>query len=416
MALGTVNWNVTYPYSWANRAVRISDGVTVTNADTHSQLPLGTGTEGISRQSNPTFRDKIAKRQNATTPYFRSGYTGVKILPAVIRGINPSGDVRDVVTYHRVMSGVPGSVFDYESQALADAALNRLKRKLKKQVTSFDSLVPLLEIKDLRTTIKSIADLTTSALQTLIDIKKTRGRSALSYASKAWLTYGFGVRPMLADVDNLCKAIAGYLERDDRFVRLTGTAYRDWVSRSSTTNITSSYIASLSVGWHFKHYLSYRYVAGFNLPLKSANNYGWDDHLGTTFPDVLPALWEAAAFSWVADYFTNIGEYINDTLTSPPGNTTYVSVNTIYRLHGEGQSIHVPFSPVSQPGLKVYSNNPGNLAFDYFEFKRNTVTALPRQGLHFKSAEEVANYGISKVLNLASILGADKDTRRLARR
>jgi hypothetical protein len=299
---------------------------------------------------------------------------------------------------------VSNSGFVGDDPALSDLALTRLKRKLKKQIGSFDSLVPLAEIRDLRTTVSGIAELTTTLVKELIDIKRSRGKSAFRYASKAWLTYGFGVRPMLSDADSLCKAVASYLERTDRSVRLVGSAQRDWVSYGTNFSVTSNKLGALNNRWALHHTLSYRWIALFYLPLKSANNYGAGTHFGVTLPSVLPAAWEATAFSWVVDYFVNVGEFLEDRFTSPPGETVYVLRDLRYTVDGDATSWHTP--------SKVLTSSGGDMSFRFFYFWRQPQgTTLPHVGLRVRSVDEVGKFGVSKLLNLVSILGTRGKTR-----
>jgi hypothetical protein len=352
---------------------------------------------------NPNWKIKIAKRQDATGPYNVIG-TSFSLNGLFGVGSDPLVDVdyTNSLTMFADVSSASG--FPNTDASLETLALTRLKRKLKKQITSFDSLVPLAEIRDLRTTVKGLAELTTSLVKTLIDIKRTRGRSAFQYASKAWLTYGFGLRPMIADANALCKSIAAYLERSDRSVRLVGSATKDWLSTGANNFVTSNVLGGYNNRWSFHHVLSYRYIGLFDLPLKSSNNYGATDHFGFTFPDVLPALWEAAAFSWVVDYFTNVGEFLEDRFTSPPGDTVYVLKNRRYTVTGTAKAFHTPHK-----GLLSFG---GDMVIDHFQFERNPLgTQLPHIGLRVRTVDEIGIFGVGKLLNLVSILGTGFKTR-----
>lgn len=354
-------------------------------------------------ESDPSYKIKIAKRQDATRTY---AIYGVSYDLQALKGwgSDPSVDVKysDSSTMFADVASTPSFLTD--DPALSGLALTRLKRKLKRHIGSFDSLVPLAEIRDLRTTVKGLAELTTSLVKELIDIKRTRGRSAGRYASKAWLTYGFGLRPMIADADAICKSIVKYLERTDHSVRLAGSASRDWFSYGTNGAITSNRLGAYNNRWQMHHTLSYRYLALFYLPLRSSNSYGTSDHFGIGFPELIPAFWEATAFSWVVDYFTNVGEFLDDAFTSPPGDTIYVLKNTRLDIAGVADSYHTP--------SKFLSSSGGRMSFKFSLFTREPLgTQLPRVGLRVRSVDEIGKYGVSKLLNLVSILGTGLKTR-----
>jgi len=263
-------------------------------------------------------------------------------------------------------------------------------------------LVPVAEIRDLSTTVKSLANLSLELMYNLINIRKTRGRSVLKFASKAWLTYGFGVRPLLDDVDSIIKSIQKYKDRNDHFVKLTGTAKRDWVTGYTGSNVTGNFVAPIASKTRVYHTLSYRWIAGLWLNLLSANTYTQQKHFGTELPDVLPALWEYTAFSWVADYFANVGELLEDVFWTPPGDSVYVLYNRKYTASFDQAVYHVP----NVLDKAIFVDRPAMQRYTYWEFERSPQPSLPHIGFRFRTVDEVAKYGVSKLLNLVSVLNS----------
>lgn len=424
--------DVNTPVRWTSHRYAqthyMSSNTWVDGGSNHSDRDLYTGVSQVDRNKNPNYKIQLAQKQDASTYYHRNGYIWSIGTAITTRGMNYAVDVDDAFDFQRF--GVFSGSFPNYDPALQDLALTRLKRKLKKQVGSFESLVPIAEIRDLRTTFRSVCKLTTTALTDFLAIKKAYGRTAgrsgnhistwsgtqrqlaeiRKRASETWLTWNFGLRPLVSDIKDITNSIASYLVRQDYPVRLTSSAVRDWTTGYQGGGTTGSSAASLSYDIHMHHKLSYRYIAGMNLRLSSANNYGVADHFGLDLPSVIPAAWEATAFSWVFDYFTNVGEFLDDAFYSPPGDTKYVVVNLKYNVSITGSSYHVLF-----PGWKALTS-PGRHAIEYYEFWRFPQAQLGHVGLHFRTADNIASYGISKILNLASILGASADVKRIARR
>lgn len=381
-------------------SVYLSGGTQYTHAISSSRTNLW-GMPGVrTTASNPHWRDKILAGQDASLPYSLRQLLDWKVKRTSL--VCSKLPLFELCTSDMMYAGSTSIPVNVTDEVLRDQALTRLKRKLQNEVKSFEALVPLAEARDLSRTVRSATSLTTDLVKTLLEIKRTRGASAARYASKAWLTYGFGIRPILSDIQSLNAAITSYLNRSDRVIRLVGGASKTWVSEITNGGVTFNRFASASARTVIEHTLSYRYVSGFNLPLKSSNSYGAHQQFGTDLPSLVPALWEATAFSWIADYFGTVGEYLSDTFESPPGYPRYVTLNRLYIA-----KLNCSITPVFfDLPVQVISRTDGSATGTYLEFDRTVIpgTTLPRRLLRFKTADEIGYFGVTKLLNLASLL------------
>jgi len=293
-------------------------------------------------------------------------------------------------------SSYPGST----NSAIDQQALLDLKRKLKKQIGSFDSLAPIGELRECRGLIRGLANSATGIVKTLVDIKKTRGGSAFKYASEAWLNWSFGVKPMISDVKKLATAIAKFQQRSDRNIVITGNASTDWISGQLGFGLTGARGASVNSRRSSHHTLSYRYTASFNLLLSSANNYGAADHFGFDVPSLVPAAWELMAFSWLLDYFSTMGDFLDDAFSSPSANSVYVVQTRKYTMESDIDQWFVPDS-----GTIILNQTRGTHHVRYFEFQRTPFSALPRIAVRFRTLDEIGKGGVNKLLNLVSLVG-----------
>lgn len=358
--------------------------------------------------SNPNWRQVIASGGDATGKYIRRSckYTPAKwsgnvfIKPRAIGLPNSSIKSNGFGVYP---GGNPLVSFLYtgDDAALNDQALVKIKRKLRSHTQQASSLVPLVELRELRGTIRGAAELTTSMLKTMLSIKQTGGKSVHRWASKAWLNFSFGVSPLISEANAISESIAEYLARRDHSVRLTGTATKTWKTRYVDN---PSYITLAgcngSVVSDVVHELSYKYVGAFDLALRSANNYGVSEHFGLEFGQLPLVFWELTPYSWVVDYFTNVGEFMEDRFTTLPGSLRYLSRSRRYRCFWQTQVTSTILK--GSTGKQNFSCIPG--VGEYYDFSRTIHNVLPHVGLHFKTVDRIGKNGINKVLNLAALL------------
>jgi len=356
--------------------------------------------------SNPNWRQVIARGGNAATPYERSSVLKSKAMRIAGSSFTPPGNLV-VGTRHygrgssRQQLLLDPSQFHYaaEDTDLRDQALARLKRKMSKHAGQKNLAVPLVELRELRGLIRGTAELTMRLVLDLLLIKRTRGKSAFSYASDAWLTWSFGVAPMLSDTEEIIEAIGTYLDKNDHSARLTGTASSVWKQTASAKGVNGIFNAPLS--WHADiiHELSYRYIAGFDFNLSSANNYGIMEQFGLRLGSLPSVLWELTPYSWVFDYFTTIGAYLEDTFETDPSVTRYVVLDRYYTCNAQ-----ILGSYVANKGTVVTQQNCKPGMHSYRSLIRTTSATLPTRALRFKSVDEIGKNAVNKLLNLTSLL------------
>jgi hypothetical protein len=355
--------------------------------------------------SNPGWRNQVAKGQSASTAY---SVNGLVLVPAYVF-CETHADTRSGYTFAVSDGECAPSLNNNVDASLKDLALTRLKRKLQSETGAMNAVVPVVELREFRSMIGGLAHLATGAVKTLIDIKRTKGRSAAKYAADAWLTWSFGVKPMIKDAKDAAESLAKYIHRKDHSVRLTGSAQKIWHESKKANSIPGGFGCHMEGYMHSVHTLSYRYVAGFQLNLKSANDYGVMPHFGLEFGSIIPTMWELLPYSWLVDYFTTAGSYLDDTFTSSGGTTSWCIQNRRYIVESETDVMFVKDSPAI-----ITRNETDTSTQRYFEFERIVLSALPRSALRFKSADEVAGNAVNKLLNLCSIIAPGKrrsDTR-----
>lgn len=390
-------WNDIPPYSENNpQTIGASANMTA----------LGRGTLQKVRNSNPDWRLRVAKRIDASSAYKAEGWNKpVNNGWFSVTAFNKWDPYPMNVTKYRSTQKVGFPNVDMQRDATTDDQANaRIKRKLAKRVGDMQLMAPVAELRELRSTISGTAQMVTDLVKSLIDIKRTKGKSAAKYAGDSWLNFGFGIAPTVADTINLCQSIQSFMDRKDRTERLTGSMKKDW--KTSLAGKQSASISSIKLpySWDIYHTYSVRYTAGFELLLKSANNYGLADHLHFEWEALVPVAWELMAWSWVYDYFTTVGAYLDDVFTSDPSKCLYCVKSELYTAD--------VFGTVGARANDVYSYqkywntdiHDAQFAGQYYNFQRSVLTKLPDRALRFKTVDEMGKNAVNKLLNLSSVL------------
>lgn len=350
---------------------------------------------------NPNWKAQVANHVDATTNYSRVRIgPDFRVEPAFVWASNSQLKYTSKAAVRRFNS------IDYQLKptdtALRDVALLRLKKKLRNNAAIANVAVPLVELREFRRVITGIIEASHDVVNALYDIRRGKLSAARRHAeaAKVWLNYSFGIQPMISDSVKLAEALAEYQHGRNRFVRLVGKAEKKWLSSMNSYAGPAAYGADLWSCYSLEHHLSYSYTAGFDLEVKSANPYGILEQYSLK-PEALPAIaWELTAFSWMFDYFTNIGDFLEDRFQGLPGETKYVSLNKKYTVKLVGRNYFK-----ERDGFKITKSIPGNVVVSYSEFNRYKHPAqLGHIGLNFKINKDVTAFAVTKLLNLTSLL------------
>jgi hypothetical protein len=288
----------------------------------------------LSRANVPNYRKLISEHKDASSPYrkdFIESYSGGEDSSCLIK-VTDSSVYPPLVSYQTAWSRsridapagfVPSPpITDGESD---DRAIRRLYSALKSANPDFDLLPFAGEFGELRGLVRSLAGHTTSLVKSLIDIKHGRMPKLLqrSKAADLWLSYNFGISPILNDAQSLAEAIASYVYGTGITLRFTGSHKRNW-SSDTTSVIAGSQGLTYKVKILTDFSYSVRYTAGHRFVASGGTSGSFASHFGLRPADILPAIWELAPYSWVVDYFTNVGDVLDQRFSSRSGNTIFV--------------------------------------------------------------------------------------------
>lgn len=376
------------------------------NPASHAQYLLGDGVVKLTRSENPDWRSQVAKSQDASTYYYRDGWSWKAPLSRCkVRGVHLGGAwTTSAYGKNQFLGSIPSNLQDIEDTAVRDIALAALKRRLNEQQGNASLLAPTAELKELRQLIGLATNVTGKFLEVCRLSLLKRGMRLSKAVSGAYLAWVFGLRPLIGDINGALDAIESYLTRYDRSVRLKGAFWRDWVSSVKDRGTTGTYGATVSLDTEIQYKLSYRYVGSFDLLVNSANDYGIAEHLGFTKSDVVPALWELLPFSWVFDYFTTMGSFLEDVFSSSPGTLKYLVLDKKLEVVGRVRQYYTKWSDGGGSVWDMTENVPSDGWWKYFQFVRTPQSSIPHRALRFHTLDAVGSRAVDKLLNLTAVL------------
>lgn len=231
-----------------------------------------------------------------------------------------------------------------------------------------------------------------------------------------WLAYSFGASPMISDIQSGLKAVNNYFDRPTSLHRIEGSARKQWFTHKvQDTDFTLGWM--LRTSSRVDNQLTYKFVAGIDFKLLTGNNYGLMEHLGLSdFWTNLPSLgWELLPFSWIADYFSTVGEYLSDTFVLPPGSSKYMTETRLYRGSIEEKQAVIPTTwPTGWSNHSVQFHKCMDGYGELYSMSRVVLSQLPHRSLRIKTQDEIGRNAVKRLLNLASLVNLEA-TKKLKR-
>lgn len=228
------------------------------------------------------------------------------------------------------ITGVPGhGTFTVAIEPALAKARGKVISKAKELLTPFQGGVALGELGEtlrmLRSPGRSLFKLTDSYLTRLKKgERRLSSKERRKHLSDAYLEFQFGWKPLAHDVDGALTALAQLqVKRPFRIVRVAG---RGKVSKMNPPYVTNGAKQSLiSVKCIEEDFIEESFITRAGVKMKASGSDGAvPQSLGFLPENWLPTAWELLPYSFVADYFANIGNII-DAWSLINGNLAWVN-------------------------------------------------------------------------------------------
>lgn len=407
------------------------------SSDTHLLSSTANWTNHKAGSSVPNYKDKIRDGLNAASPYSRTAYKFLErregFLLATYKDLDGlPGTYIDSVRGNVCM--LPESLdhdSDYDMPKAEATALSKVYDKLNSELSHLNSAAVAAEFMDVirqfGSPFNSIVDLHNRYLNRLfLERRRLSGSTTFKeiklteIAANTWLEMSFGLAPLISDTKAVAEAISRWQneEREEILRKLRSKISSRATSTKKThtvdnpvTNLHNQIWSALTRTRTANYEARCQYTVGLQGSIGAA--YGSNERLieilGFKPEDFIPAAWEAAPWSWLADYFTNISEIIDAGVTSTARVSWIVKTKTKRciaeeRVRPNGKTTTNWFGIISQSTHPRYGLGTQKIAFTSMD--RSIPASLGIPPLVFEHPFD----DMKKMLNMASVLMARKSS------
>jgi hypothetical protein len=198
------------------------------------------------------------------------------------------------------------------------SALTSLSKRLANELTTFQGGVFVGELKETIHLIRHPLLALRQGLSRHLDLVAKRARRIRKISNmkrmvaETWLETSFGMKPLLSDIDNAADAMAQFIvdPTKQEFKTLTAQGFHETANDAELSNfgMTSFSWYDVRVRSIRKRTATVKYLAciGVSPSVRSSAL----QKVGLNFASFIPTMWELIPYSFVVDYFTNVGDII----------------------------------------------------------------------------------------------------------
>lgn len=289
----------------------------------YNSAPFVSWEDSLTGTRNPAFRYQIAHRLNATTEMSASRIK--KSLKAyTIEGFwthkSPAIIGASSWKRHTVLSGFPESSLPSDPASLSDLiAYNQAVRQLYQRCRSAQTALlageTLGEIRETITALRSPFDGLQKRFRSLRAAYNNArhhriGRRRNSYIRDTWLEYNFGWAPLFRSINSSIDALNLAASHIPESINVD--AYG--ISQSGTISppISSYFVSAGKVTeGSAKERVKVKFSGAIGVPRPSSLLGRQLTGLGFIPSQFVPTVWELLPYSFLVDYFVNVGDIIN---------------------------------------------------------------------------------------------------------
>lgn len=273
-------------------------------------------------QSVPAWKTKIRLGQDASSDFFATRHSidakkGHYVRTRVQDVSNPYITETREVNGH-LFSMPPSGVENIDWSAADNDARSKLYKKIRETQVKMSGQVFLGELGEAMRMLRSPARALRDELGHYLDTLKRgksrypKSRDRARFASETWLETQFGLLPLVGDIQDAAKAVSHVINRFER-ARVAATSETEQASTSSTLVYP---LGTLEDECMSNTVTKTKAKVIWRAGLKSST-VGMDtaqlvqSSFGLTVREFVPTAWELLPMSFVADYFSNVGDILS---------------------------------------------------------------------------------------------------------
>lgn len=199
-------------------------------------------------------------------------------------------------------------------------------------------------------------------------------RAAQRALSDTWLEHNFGWQPLLSDAVDAYKALRALSARVP-LERFYGQSSRE-TTPSYATNTRNHDISPMRFTVRTLSRYSVRIYGAVKVETNAPPSGQAIEEMGVRARDFLPAVWEAIPYSFLVDYFTNIGDVV-EAVSFPRSDLAWVARTIRNHSIRSTELVAVPGTSGSYPNLnsnKVFSFTAPRVEWDLKYVNRATYS------------------------------------------
>lgn len=403
------------------------------------QLSLATSQKSLTRTrtgvSLPKHRQIIASQGNATTAcsgVFTSlewSRSSGKILFLGASGNNEEQEVYGDLTPFSL--GLPGYIGGWTSNADSRAAAKFLSN-IRQAQQAISGPTFFGELKESLQMIRKPAGALQEGIKRYLDdLKRLNAENRRRYfrkrkpeyirnlthiASGLWLERAFGWIPLINDIKNGYQAYNNLFEID-RVIAVSGGGH-DAHDKGSIQTTGNLLVAGSYLGFTFNQKTREHQVVRYRGAVHAqAETSAWDRlaNWGFQANEFLPTAWELLPWSFLIDYFVNIGDLVNALVTDTSG-VKWVCRSQVNKVDQVAQSIldkNYVLGIIGQRRLLSFIASPGYYRFRQSNWQR-TATGVPTVNLTFSMP--TSPWRLANIAALMAQCGIDLNPQQLSGR
>lgn len=358
----------------------------------------------------PNWRQKIQNGENATSNLTAEWCSLVDERPIYCHQrikwsstLTFDQDIEgNAMVYHTNLPTWQNFTSSADSQASA-----KFLRQVREAETKLQGLIFLGELREtlrmLRRPAVGLQDLISSYLTKAKAFSRGNGRRRVRDFNKAlsqlWLEHSFGWAPLLADIADARKAYNSLFERE-REVKISvgGKDFKRFVNAYGTSAIPyhcpSWYYIATSDTTDQTEIVRIRGVVRSLAVTTARDRFA---RFGFSPKEFIPTAWELLPWSFLVDYFANIGELLESSVTDT-ASVIWNSKTTVRQID-VFRTGYVPKVTVGQAVL-AYDSRPGHIHIRRRTVSRGTIAGVSLPTLTFRLPSSPV-----KLTNMLSLLG-----------